>query len=69
MKLLTKHKGVELEIDIYSGIIQEISSTAAQLIASGRYRGYSRYSSTAVQQYSSTAEQQYSSTAVQQYSS
>ena len=35
VKLLTKHKAVELEIDTYSGIISEMTSTAGQLVASG----------------------------------
>ena len=35
IKLLTKHKGLELEIDTYSGIIKELSSTADTLINSG----------------------------------
>ena len=35
IKLLTKHKGLELEIDTYSGIIKEISSTADTLVNSG----------------------------------
>jgi spectrin beta len=35
IKLLTRHKGVELEIDTYSGIIQELSNSSSQLISSG----------------------------------
>ena len=35
VKLLTKHKAVELEIDTYSGIISEMTSTAGQLVAAG----------------------------------
>ena len=31
VKLLTKHKAVELEVDTYSGIVQEISATATKL--------------------------------------
>lgn len=33
-KLLTKHKGIELELDTYSGIISEMGHTAASMIAS-----------------------------------
>jgi spectrin beta len=32
IKLLTKHKAMELEIDTYSGIVQEISAAATKLI-------------------------------------
>jgi len=32
IKMLTKHKTMELEIDTYSGIIQEISATATKLV-------------------------------------
>lgn len=32
-KLLTKHKGIELELDTYSGIISEMGHTAASMIA------------------------------------
>ena len=31
VKLLTKHKAVELEVDTYSGIVKEISATASKL--------------------------------------
>ena len=31
VKLLTKHKALELEIDTYSGIVKEISATANKL--------------------------------------
>ena len=34
VKLLTRHKAVELEIDTYSGIIKESSATAAKLVLS-----------------------------------
>lgn len=33
-KLLTKHKGIELELDTYSGIISEMGHTAASMIVS-----------------------------------
>lgn len=32
-KLLTKHKGIELELDTYSGIISEMGHTAASMIS------------------------------------
>ena len=34
VKLLTKHKGLELEIDTYSGIIMEMTGTANKLVGS-----------------------------------
>ena len=34
VKLLTKHKALELEIDTYSGIIQEMTGTANKLVSS-----------------------------------
>ena len=33
VKLLTKHKAMELEIDTYSGIVQEISAAASKLVS------------------------------------
>ena len=42
VKLLTKHKALELEIDTYSGIIMEITATADKLVAGQHPEGLGR---------------------------